>query len=258
MKTLWKGSISFGLVNIPIRMYTASQSNNLSLDMLRKGDLCPVKFMRVCKEDGKEIPYKDIVKGYKHTDGEYVVLTDKDFESAYVEKTNTIDLIHFVDEGQVDSIFYEKPYYLEPEKTGTKSYTLLREAIKKSKKIGVARFVMKNREHIGLIKLHEDVIVLNQIRFQDEIRSYKELNLPDAKGISAKEVDMAIALIKQLSDKFNPKDYKDTYVEELKKIVELKAKGKKIKTVKGKVPKPTSSKNLMTLLKSSLKDKAAA
>lgn len=256
MKTLWKGSISFGLVNIPIRMYTATQSHTLNLDMLRKGDLSKVKYMRVSADDGKEIPYQDIVKGYKYTDGSYVVLSDKDFENANVEKTHTLDLLHFVDEKDVNTIYYEKPYYLEPDKSGTKSYALLREAIKKSKKVGIARFVLKNREHIGIIKLYEDVIVLNQIRFQNEIKSFKDLQLPEEKGITSKEVDMAIALIKQLNDKFKPKEYKDTYFEELQKIIEMKAKGKKIKP-KGKAPKPTQAKSLMTLLKSSLKDKAA-
>lgn len=257
MKALWKGSISFGLVNIPVRMYTASSSQSLNLTMLRKGDLCEIKYKRVCKEDEKEVPYENIVKGYKYTDGSYVILTDKDFESANVEKTHTLDIIHFVNEDGIDTIYYEKPYYLEPEKTGVKPYALLREAIKKAKKVGVVRYVIKNREHIGVIKLYEDKIILNQLRYESEVRKAPELNIPDSKKITSKEVEMAIALIKQLTDKFKPKEYKDTYMEELKKIIEQKAKGKKIKP-KGKAPKPTSTKNLMTLLKSSLKQKTAA
>lgn len=256
MKTIWKGSISFGLVNIPVKMYTATQSNTLDLDMLHKDDLCPIKFMRVCREDGKEVPYKDIVKGYKYKDGDYVVLTDKDFEAASVEKTHSIDIEHFIDEKEINSIYYEKPYYLEPEKGGTKSYSLLREAIKKSKKVGIGRFVLKNREHIGILKLYGDIIIWNQLRYQDEIRSPKDLIIPKESHTAAKEVDMAITLIKQLTHKFTPKDYKDTYIEELKKIIEQKAKGRKVKP-KGKAPKVTSSKNLMTLLKSSIKKKAA-
>lgn len=256
MKTIWKGSISFGLVNIPVKMYTATQSHTLDLDMLHKDDLCPIKFLRVCREDGREVPYKDIVKGYKYKDGDYVVLTNKDFEAASVEKTHSIDIEHFIDEKEINSIYYEKPYYLEPEKGGTKSYSLLREAIKKSKKVGIGRFVLKNREHIGVLKLYDDMIIWNQLRYQDEIRSPKDLGIPKGGHTSAKEVDMAIALIKQLDHKFTPKDYKDTYVEELKKIIEQKAKGRKVKP-KGKAPKATSSKNLMTLLKSSIKKKAA-
>lgn len=256
MKTIWKGSISFGLVNIPVKMYTATQSHTLDLDMLHKDDLCPIKFMRVCREDGREVPYKDIVKGYKYKDGDYVVLTNKDFEAASVEKTHSIDVEHFIDEKEINSIYYEKPYYLEPEKGGAKSYSLLREAIKKTKKVGIGRFVLKNREHIGILKLYGDIIIWNQLRYQDEIRSAKDLTIPKEGHAAAKEVDLAVSLIKQLSHKFTPKDYKDTYVEELKKIIEQKAKGKKV-TPKGKAPKATSSKSLMTLLKSSIKKKAA-
>ena len=256
MKSIWKGSISFGLVNIPVKMYSATQSHNLDLDMLRKDDHCPVRFMRVCRDDGKEIPYEDIVKGYQYKEGDYVILTDKDFESANVEKTHTIDIVHFVDEKEVDTVYYEKPYFLEPEKSGTKPYALLIDAIKKTKKVGVGRFVLKNREHIGIVRVYNDVLIFNQIRFQDELRSHEDLKIPAGKNVSAKEVELAVTLIKQLDYKFNPKDFKDTYISELKKIIEQKAKGKKV-TPKGKKPKNTTSKNLMTLLKKSVESKAA-
>jgi DNA end-binding protein Ku len=257
MKSIWKGSLSFGLVNIPVKLYSATQSNTLDLDMLRKGDLCQVRFQRVCREDGKEIPYDDIVKGYKYKGGDYVVLTDKDFENANLEKTHSIDILHFVDEKDVDPIYFEKPYYTEPEKAGMKAYALLRDAMKKSKKSGVGRFVLKNREHIGLLKPYNEMIIFDQIRYPDEIRSYKDLNLPASEKINTKELEIAINLIKQLSRKFNLKEYKDTYIEELKKIIEQKAKGQKVKRI-GKVPRATKSKNLMTLLKASIKEKAAA
>lgn len=255
MKSIWKGSVSFGLVNIPIKMYSGSQSNTLDLEMLRKRDFSKVKYKRVSADDGQEIPYEEIVKGYKHSTG-YVVLTDKDFESANVEKTHSIDLINFVKEEEIDSIYYEKAYYLEPEKTGTKSYSLLREAINKSGMVGVGRFVLKNREHMCVIRTYKDVLIANQIRFQDEIRSYSDLTIPKNGDVNKKELDMAITLIKHLIGKFNPKEYKDTYNDELKKIIELKAKGKKVKPV-GKAPKATNVKNLMTLLKKSIDKKAA-
>ncbi len=256
MKALWKGSISFGLVNIPVKLYSASQSHTLDLDMLRKGDLCQVRFARVCREDGKEIPYQDIVKGYKYNEGDYVVLTDKDFESANVEKTHTIDIFHFVNEKEVDSVYFEKPYYLEPEKSGTKSYALLREAIKQTKKAGLGRLVLKNREHIGLLRLFENIIVFNQIRYYDEIRETSEIKVPASSQVNKKEIEMAVSLVKQLSSKFNPKAYKDTYVDELKKIITKKAKGQKVKP-KGREPKASSATNLMKLLKQSIKSKAA-
>ncbi|MEO8513512.1 MAG: Ku protein [Ignavibacteria bacterium] len=256
MKALWKGSISFGLVNIPVKLYSASQSHTLDLDMLRKGDLCQVRFARVCRDDGKEIPYEDIVKGYKYENGDYVVLSDKDFENANVEKTHTIDIFHFVNEKEIDPVYFEKPYFLEPEKSGTKSYALLREAIKQTKKAGLGRFVLKNREHVGLLRLYGDVIVFNQIRYFDELRDTGDLTIPSAKQVTKKEIDMAVDLVKQLSSKFNPKLYKDTYVDELKKIIIRKAKGQKI-TPKGKEHKASSAGNLMKLLKQSIKKKAA-
>jgi DNA end-binding protein Ku len=256
MKALWKGSISFGLVNIPVRMYSASQSHTLDLDMLRKGDLCQVRFMRVCRDDGKEIPYQDIVKGYKHKEGDYVVLTDKDFENANVEKTHTIDILHFVNEKEVDSVYFEKPYFLEPEKGGTKSYALLREAIKQTKKVGLGRFVLKNREHIGIVRLYKDALIFNQIRYADEVRSASDLNIPASTAVNKKEVELAASLIKQISKKFNPREYKDTYVDELKKIIDKKAKGQKV-SPKGHAHKPSSAGNLMKLLKQSMKKKAA-
>lgn len=256
MKAIWKGAISFGLVNIPVKMYSASHSNTLDLDMLRKSDHCAVKYKRVCDGSDKEIPYKDIVKGYKYDGGDYVILSDKDFKNVNTEKTHTIDIIHFVNESEINSVYYEKPYFLEPEKSGSKPYALLREALKKSKKVGIAKFVLKSREHLGVIKLYDDSIILNEMRYPEEVRSDKDLTIPSEKKLSANEVDMAITLIKQLSHKFNPKEYKDTYHEDLMKIIEQKSKGKRIKPA-GKPPKPTHSKNLMTLLKASIKKKAA-
>ncbi|MEO8447583.1 MAG: Ku protein [bacterium] len=256
MKSIWKGAISFGLVNIPVRMYSATQSQALDLDMLRKDDHCKVYFKRVCRDDGKEIPYEDIVKGYKYKDGDYVILTDKDFESANVEKTHTLEIIHFVKESEISSVYYDKPYFLDSEKTGMKAYGLLKDAIKKSGKVGVARYVIRNREHIGVIKTYKDFLIVNQLRYPAEIRSTEGLAKPPAKEASAKEIDMAEALIKQLTYKFKPAEYKDTYIDELKKIIEDKAKGKKVKA-KGKAPKATGTKDIMTLLKKSIAKKAA-
>lgn len=256
MKSIWKGFISFGLVNIPVKMYSGSQSNTLDLDMLRKGDLCKVQYKRVCADDGKEIPFKDIVKGYKYKGGGYVVLNDKDFEKANVEKTQTIEIFNFVDEDEINPIYYEKPYYLEPEKSAAKPYALLAEAITKAGKVGIGRFVMKNREHIAALKPDKGMLILEQLRFQNEIRSREGIFIPSEKNINKKEVELAQSLIKRLSGKFDPKKYKDTYIDELKKIIEQKAKGKKIMAV-GKAPKATNVKNLMTLLKKSIEKKAA-
>ncbi len=257
MRAIWSGTISFGLVTIPVRLFSGSESHSLDLDMLRKDDLCPVKYARVCRSDGKEIPYEDIVKGYEYKEGDYIVLEEEDFEKANVKKTKTIDIQDFVKESEVDTIFYEKPYYLEPDKGGDKPYALLREALKKSKKVGVANFVMRNREHIAVIKPYGSLLLLNQLRYHDEIRDTKELNLPDSKIVNDKELKMAMSLIDQTTAKFKPEEYEDTYIEDLKKIIETKAKGKKPK-VKREEPKKSNVVDMMTLLKKSLEKKKNA
>lgn len=252
MRAIWSGSINFGLVNIPVKLFSGAESNTLDLDMLRKSDLCPVKYVRVCKYDNKEIPYSEIVKGYEYSDGEYVVLTDQDFESANVEKTHSIDILDFVNESEIDNRFFEKPYYLEPVKTGLKPYALLREALKSSGKVGVASYVLRNRGNIGVIKALDKVIVLNQMRYREEVRSFDDLNLPSSENVRKQEIDLALMLIEQYTSKFDPAKYRDTYVEDLKKIIEQKAQGVKTKPV-GKKPQPTKVMDMMELLKESLK-----
>jgi DNA end-binding protein Ku len=253
MHPIWSGSISFGLISIPVKLYTGSESHSLDLDMLRKSDLCPIKYLRICELDGKEVPYNEIVKGYEYSDGEYVVLTDEDFENADIEQTHAIDIMDFINEGEIDSRFFERPYYLEPDRGGDKPYALLREALKKSGKVGVANFVLRNRGHLGIVKPQGDAIVLNQIRYVDEVRNFGKMKLPDAKNVREKEIDLALTLINQLSEKFKPEKYKDTYNEDLKRIVEDKAKGRKPKP-KGKEPQPAKVIDIMSLLKKSLKE----
>jgi DNA end-binding protein Ku len=253
MRAIWSGLISFGLVNIPVKLYSGSESHSLDLEMLRKDDLCPVKYARVCRSDGKEIPYENIVKGYEYQEGDFIVLEKEDFEKANVKKKNAIDIQSFVKESEVDSIFYERPYYLEPDKGGDKPYALLREALKKSKKVGVANFVMRNREHFAVLKPYGNLLLLNQLRYHDEIRDTKPLKLPDSKAVNGDEIKMALTLIDQSSSKFKPEKYKDSYIEDLKKIIEAKAKGKKPKA-KGKAPKPSKVEDMMSLLKKSLKE----
>lgn len=251
MPPLWSGSISFGLVNIPVKLLSGSKSNSLDLDMLRKGDLCPVRFDKVCRSDGKVIPYENIVKGYKYKNGDYVVLTDKDFEDANVSRTKSIELLAFVKEVQIESIYYEKPYYLEPEESAFKAYAVLREALRKSKRVGIARFVIHKREHLCALKPWGNMILLNQLRYQEEIRSIEKISLPGNEGVKEKEIEMAIQLIGHLAADFKPKIYKDTYVKDLQEIIEEKAKGLKVRP-RGKAPRPSKAKDLMALLKASM------
>jgi DNA end-binding protein Ku len=248
---MWSGAISFGLVNIPVKLYSAVGDNSLDFDMLSKKDHSPIKYMRVSTSDGKEVPYKDIVKGFQIEKGHYVVLDDKDFEKANAKKTKSIEILNFVLEEEIDSMYFDKPYYLEPDKTAAKPYALLREALRQSKKVGIATFVLRNREHVGIIKPKGDVIVLDQMRYEGDIRDFGELHLPEAGQVSKPEVEMAKKLIDQLTQTFDPTVYKDNYIEELKKVIEAKAEGKIIET-KSQAPSPTNVKDLMETLKASL------
>jgi DNA end-binding protein Ku len=254
MRAIWSGSISFGLVNIPVKLFSGSESNSLDLDMLRKSDLCPIGYMRVCKRDNKEVPYEEIVKGYEYGEGEYIVLTDKDFENASLEKTHLIDIIDFVDETEIDTRYFEKPYYLEPDKSGAKAYALLREALKRSGKVGVASYVLRNRGALGIVKALDDLLVLNQMRYQDEVRSPVELKLPGNENLREQEITLALSLIDQLTVKFDPAKYHDEYIEDLRRIIDEKAHGLKPKA-EGKAPQPSKVTDMMALLKESLKQK---
>lgn len=251
MRAIWNGALSFGLVNIPVRLYSATSERTLDLNLLHKEDLSPIRFAKVCKAEEKEVPYENIVKGYEYHDGSYIVLTEEDFNKANVRATKTIEILDFANEKQIDPIFFEKPYFLEPEKGAAKAYALLREAINRSKKVAVAKFVLRNREHLAVIKPRNKALVLNQMRFFNEIRSTEDLNLPANTAIKEKEMNVALALINQLSGAFKPEAYKDTYINELLKIIEEKAKGKKPKA-RGKAPQKTEVTDLMAMLRASL------
>lgn len=250
MRPIWTGAIGFGLVNIPVKMYSATESSNLDLDMLDKKDHAHIKYMRVNENTGKEVDWENIVKGYKYKD-EYVLLDDKDFEAASAKKTKTIEISDFVKEEEISSLYYETPYYLEPDKTGTRPYKLLLDALKKTRKVGVATFVMRNKEALAILRPDNNVIVLNKIRFEEEIRNPEELALPKNTAVKPAELKMAITLIDQLTGKFDISKYKDTYNGELLKLVKAKANGKKIKTPQLKVVH-NKAKDLMEQLKASL------
>jgi DNA end-binding protein Ku len=250
MRPIWTGAIGFGLVNIPVKIYSATQTSNLNLDMLDKKDHAHIKYQRVNENSGKEVPWGNIVKGYKY-EGDYVILDDKDFEAASAKKTKTIEISDFVKEEEISSLYYETPYYLEPDKSGTRPYALLLEALKKTKKVGVSTFVMRNKEALAILRPDKEVIVLNKIRFEEEIRDPGELQLPKNTDVKAAELKMAITLIDQLTAKFDISKYKDTYNGELLKLIKAKASGKKIKAPQLKVVH-SKTKDLMDQLKASL------
>ena len=252
MRSIWNGSISFGLVSIPVKLYSGSEDRRIDLDMLDKNDHARIRYKRVNEDTGKEVEWKDIVKGYKKDDG-YVILEKEDFDQANMKKTKTIDIEEFIDEDEVSDVLFKKPYFLEPQKEGGKSYNLLLQALKKTGKLGVATFVMRQKEHLSLVGIYRDALVLHVIRFEDEIRNPGELKLTNTK-VKAKEVDMAVSLIEQYTSDFDFKKYKDIYNDQLMKIIESKATGKKPK-VEEYDSEPTQADDLMAKLKASLEKK---
>ena len=250
MRAIWTGAIGFGLVNIPVKIYSATESSNLNLDMLDKKDHSKIKYQRVNENTGKEVEWGNIVKGYKIAN-DYVILDEKDFEAVSPEKTKTINITDFVKESEISSLYYETPYYLEPDKSGTRPYKLLLEALQKTNKVGVATFVMRNKESLAVLRPEKNVIVLNKIRFAQEIRDPAELTLPKNTEVKPAELKMAVSLIDQLTDKFDISKYKDNYNDELLKIIEAKSNGKKIKAPEMKVVH-SKTKDLMEQLKASL------
>ena len=252
MRSIWNGSISFGLVSIPIKLYSGSEDRRIDLDMLDRRDNARIRYKRVNEDTGKEVEWKDIVKGYKKEDG-YVVLEKEDFDQANMKKTKTIDIEEFINEDEVADVLFKKPYFLEPQKEGGKSYNLLLKALKKTGKLGVATFVMRQKENLALIGIYRDSLVLHVIRFEDEIRDPGELKLSKTK-VKPKEVDMAVSLIEQYSSKFDFEKYKDIYNDQLMKIIDSKSTGKKAKVEKYEA-EPTKADDLMAKLKASLEKK---
>ncbi|MBC8034182.1 MAG: Ku protein [Chitinophagaceae bacterium] len=253
MRPIWTGAIGFGLVNIPVKLFSASQRSELDFDMLDKNDQSHIKYKRINEKSGKEVEWSHIVKGYLLND-KYVILGDKDFESANAEKTKTITISDFVKEEEIDSLYYETPYYLEPDKSGARAYALLREALLQTGKVGVASFVMRSKEGLAILRATDDVIILNRIRFQEEIRDTSELNLPKKEAVKPAELKMAVSLINQLTGKFDISQYKDTYTEQLLKLIKAKAKGTKIAAPHLKVVHSKTA-DLMEQLKASLGNK---
>ncbi len=250
MRAIWTGAIGFGLVNIPVKLYSASQQSELDLDMLDKKDHSRIKFHRVNEQSGKEIAWANIVKGYKYK-GDYIILSDKDFEHASPKKSKFIEITDFILEKDVDSIYFETPYFLAPEKSGIKAFSLLREALKKSGKAGMGSFVLRSKEYLCMLRPYKHVIVLNRLRFAEEIRDPSELTTPKEKPKPA-EMKMALSLIDQLTNPFDIKKFKDTYTADLLKLIKAKANGKSIKLPPLKVSH-RKGEDLMSQLKASIK-----
>jgi DNA end-binding protein Ku len=253
-RAIWKGSISFGLVNIPIALYPATRREELRFRLLRKSDLSPVNYKRVAEKDGKEVSWDQIVKGYEYEKGKYVVLKDEDFERVDLEATQTVDIQDFVDQEQIDPMFFYKPYYLEPQKGGDKAYVLLRDALKESNKVGIAKVVIKTRQYLAGVKPEDGALVLELMHFADELADPGKLHVPKKTDVGKREMNMAKSLIDSMSSKWNPEKYKDDYREALMDVIEEKveAGGKEIKEKPKKAPKPTKVIDLVSVLQKSL------
>jgi DNA end-binding protein Ku len=228
MATIWKGAISFGLVHIPIRLETATSEYTPSFRVLHAKDNSPIKTQRICEKEGKPIEWNDTVKGYEYEPGKFVVMSEDDFKAAEVQVTRTIEIMDFVDESEIDSRFYDRPYYTVPQPGGEKAYALLRRAIRQTGRVGIARAVLRNREHLAAVKVVGEALVLNLMRFPAEIASVDTLELPRDEGLKEKEVKMAIQLVDQLTGEFEPEKYKDDYTEKLLEVIRAKVEGKEI------------------------------
>lgn len=250
MKAIWKGAISFGLVNIPVKLYSATQQSSLDLDMVDPRDMGHIRFKRINEDTGKEVTWGNIAKAYMWKE-RYILLDKEDFESAAPEKSKIIQVNHFVDETDIDTIFFENSYYVEPEKSGVKAYALMREALTKTKKVGIAQFMLRNTETLTVLKPRGNVLVLSKIRFAQEIRATEELKLPAASEVKPAELKMAVELIKQYTAPFSIHKFKDEYAASLLKIIKAKAKGKKTSIPKLKIVH-SKSKDLVEQLKASL------
>ena len=256
MRSIWNGAIGFGLVNIPVKLFSAVQQSNLDFDMLDEKDHAKIKYLRVNEHSQKEVPFDKIVKGYFLKD-RYVILDKHDFEEASPEKNKTIEIENFVDINQINPIYYETSYYSQPEKQGKKAYALLLKALIKSNKAGLARFVLRSSENLCIIHPMDNVIVITKIRFAQEVRKTADLVIPDDVTVTKKEMDVGLALIKQYSGDFDLSSYKDEYSAELLKIIKAKAKGKRA-TVKKLTPKKAVSDDLYEQLMQSLGEKKGA
>ncbi len=255
MPAIWKGSISFGLVTIPVALYSAVRREELKFRLLRSSDLSPVNYKRVAEADGKEVPWDQIVKGYEYEKDKFVVLKDDDFKRVDIEATQTVDIINFVNLKEVDPLLFNKPYYMEVGKGGDKAYTLLRDALEESGKIAISKVVIKTRQHLAAIRPEEDRLMLELMHFPGEILPATDFKKPAEKKAGAKELNMAQKLIESMTVDWNPEDYQDDYKEALEKVIEDKIEhGDKQKPVARKKAKPSNVIDLAAILQQSIKD----
>ena len=257
-RSMWKGSLAFGLVNIPIELYSATRDHRPKFRLLHAKDEAPIRYERVCQTEGKPVGWEDLVKGYEYEKGQFVVLTKDDFKTAAVEKTKTIDIIDFVDPKEVDERYFETPYYLQPAKGAERSYALLREAIRESGKLGVSKIILRDAQHLAAVEAIGDALVLTMMRFADELADLDEFKFPKAEGIRPAELKMAGQLIDSLSAKWDPGKYTDEYRDNLMKVIQAKLKGKRPRLQERETAQSADVVDLMARLRASLESKGTA
>ena len=250
---IWSGSINFGLVTIPVKLFTAVRTDDLKFNFLHDKDHARIKNVRVCSEDEEPVAYENIVRGYEYEKGQYVILSDDDLKSVNVEATQSVDIVQFVDLAEINPMYFDKPYYLEPDKKGRHAYALLREALAESGKVGVARVVIRSREHLAALKPNGDALVLELMHWADELVEQSTLDLP-ARGEKPRENEMkaAMMLIEAMAGKFEPEEFHDTYREQVLAMIEARAAGKDAPKAKSKARPATNVVNILDVLERSL------
>jgi DNA end-binding protein Ku len=254
MASIWKGSLTFGLVNIPVELKTAIRPDHISFRLLHQEDLSPVKYERVCQADGEAVPWSEIVKGYEYDKGKFVVLTDEDFKTAALESSKTIDILDFVKEEEIDPRYFEIPYYLVPAKGGEKPYALLREAIRNSQSVGVGKIIIRQTQHLAGVKVVGDALVLEIMRFANELVDAREFSFPSRDAVRPQELRMAEQLVENLAEPFDPSRYTDDYRANLMKVIKAKMKGKKAKLEEPEETRDSGVLDLMSRLRASLEE----
>ncbi|HKE84273.1 MAG TPA: Ku protein, partial [Vicinamibacterales bacterium] len=251
-RAIWTGSLSFGLVNIPVEVHTAVREHRPRFRMLHAKDKSPINFQRVCQKDGEEVAWEDLVRGYEYERGRFVVLTKEDIATAALEKTRRIDILDFVEGSAIDDRFFDKPYYLLPAKGGDMAYALLREAVRESKRIGIAKFVLRDTQHLAAVEVVGEALVLSTLRFADELVDVESLRLPRTPTLKKKELQMATTLVENLADEWQPEKYTDDYNDNLMKVIKAKMKGKQAHLIPEERPRDANVVDLMERLRQSL------
>lgn len=251
MRPIWQGGISFGLIFIPVNLYSATEEQTYQFHFLDKKDHSRIHYSKYRESDGKEVNQDDIVRGYEYEKDKYVIVSEDELDNAHIKRSKSIEVSEFVKMEEIPSEYFDKPYYLAPSEGAEKIYQLLVAALEKTKKVAVAKFVLRNREHLAIIKAEDGLIILNQLRFENEIRDKKMIPISKQKNIEKNELNTAIEIIDQMTKKFNPSKYKDTYSRDIEKMVKEKLSNKKM-TTKSKAPIATNPEDLMKKLKESL------